>query len=768
MLLPTETKKTRDLRSSPIAPECKIGSRVPLYTVVETKDPGVYGPFFFDPAAAVLFSFYKHLSNGHFHCAPGKPSVQTPKELQPGTRIPNWFFSSDDYSLLEVRSNSELVYESKLIDSNIDKYVEYKFGKHNPSTRRTNVNLDKTTESADLKAFIGDQKWNAARKPDVSQYSTLCMIDPFIFESNRWLIQTDLHTVDYKRTLCNFDRYLTLLTSAADKERLKTFTHIQETAICVVKPQEIFDERCLYTIDWEGVWIHFLNLRAQNVPVHLIRTGFQGNPNLFLTKKELLPTTTVALNGTVCLHLVAHCHSLRDVSAFFSTNRFYRRVYSSFSIQQIILRRFLPSWSECFTVLPDQTAVERQYIMGSPRKEIDQGWWAVSSAIFSEDLPELGVDEGTTAASELQRPDPEPAEKPKADNTPYSFRRRRVRAEQVKELAQKEQDTEELKRLTFIDYPRLEIPDHQLIQIVRSCNSFLSTVCLIYTGTMTTNFQETCVLGVRIRDDPPYVVSTKKIASPPAKPRSLNQIADFFDRTPLVPEYSHTITCFSTKGTWVHQFPHPFFQDLAFVDMLTRFKSLSTYSCSLRSKFHQLDRATVEVLHQKEKRDWTARRQPINDYEARLDFRTQLLLYDTSGSHVLSIVFQRNIVPPHNYTMFFCFPGVDMCEESSGPARREILDFVESAKTHYFSGTEDMMVVTPIFWNLDYFDILKPGERLESTHMALSIRLNYPSDKITPDIHNSFFYTNYMVGCCLLRLYIREKAVTRGEWRVNF
>jgi hypothetical protein len=787
MLLPSAPTITRDLRSAPHLPECRLGARTPLYTVVETIDPGVSGPFFLDPAAAVLFSFYKHLSIGHYHCAPVKPGVPNPKGMQLGTRIPGWLFSRDDYQLLELRSDGDLVFESKLIDSNIDKYVNYRFGKHNPATIRTNVNLGKDTESVELKTAIGDHIWNAQRQPDISKYSTLCMIEPFVFDNNLWLVYSDLQTrtIDYSRTLYNFDRYVALQMSAASNVMVKTYFHIQETAICVVKPQELFEERSLYAIDWEGVWIHFLAMRAHNVPFQNIKAGFQAHPNLFLSKKELLSSTTAILNSGACLNLVAHCHSLRDVSAFFSTNRFYRRVYASFNIQQLILRRFLPSWSECFNLLPEQTSVERQYVLSTPLKAAghgltqDQGWWAVSAIVFEEDLPELNDTDGTRAASDVQRPDPNP--EPKSayriidDNSPIEHtklkgaRLRKLRSAQARDLEWKQQSLEDQNKITFIDYPRMEIPDHQTLSIIRSTTSFFSTACLIYSGTLASNFQEVCTLGVRVpgmNGDPPFVLSTKKSALPPTKPRS-TVTTDFFNRAPVHPEYPYTVSCFSTKGTWIHRFPHPFFQDPAFVDTLSRFKVLSMYSCSLRAKFQQLDRATIDILHEKESRDWTARRAPSSATDAAVDFRTQLFLYDASDTHVLSIVYQRSIVSPFNYTMHFCFPGVDAFEKS--PDRKKIEEFVDSTKDHYIYGTVDMVVLTSSSWNLDQFDILRPGEQPGQICLALTVRPNFPEPhKTQPELMNNMFYSNYMISCCLLRWYIREKAIVRGEWRTNF
>lgn len=346
-----------------------------LFAVVDRLDTGTSGPYFYEPGLAIFWHFHKSLVSM-------LPSVADAMNMDVSFKIDNHVevidgkmvvFGGGNWQLLEysVPQGVTLEFGSTMIDGNPVKNVYYPYG--NGTSELTHVNITPSSYTTILK-----QRLAIKNKNDVFYYGMLGMISPAWYKQG-FLREASFETLEniFKATKPLFKK----------DNGMSAYTNITAVGIYIKHPQDMFELRTLYSIRWDLVWKRFLSLRHRESDVEQVRQDFKSLASEWIYPSHV-QRRPPAFDINVIVQIATQIEELKDLVAFGTNSNFYvTRVYRSernHMFQQLVLRKFLPCWSESFGLLKDQAL--NQDVLGAP---VCKGnlLWSINSILFREDIP---------------------------------------------------------------------------------------------------------------------------------------------------------------------------------------------------------------------------------------------------------------------------------------------------------------------------------------------------------------------------------------------
>lgn len=579
-----------DLRRNLTYPFTTIPPGTPLYTIADILDLGTSGPFFFDPARAILWGFYRGMNNKKLvpidilkafsgHIAPKDT-------FTPGEMLQRFDFKGKEQVLLELKSDKTVLFDNIMLNPQI-------------SSMSNLSNWTEESLSPMVIAFCNDKSRSCKLAPNIAYYNLSTKIPAMFAPPN-----TSQHLwipVDSYGKLMLEDAMATIIYGLEDPlsfrrlgvlnknpgmvfSKMPAGVSVSEMGMRICQPQQIFRSRAYYPVMWEKVWINFISAVYANMNVEQIKVGFLPIvPTMVGIRTEIAdPSFPIP----VAVEILKKFEDPKDILALCSVDRKFRnRICTSDSVQSLIREKYLPSIVKELSVPKSPTTLMLRNIPGFPMESSGRRWWKIPPVFFIEDILYPGVEKQALTGESLRRQLAESVEQQEEKDRrlkPFKEKRQLLQmslsdttAEQTKRtlIAQldllKIEEDKELAKIDLEDFKesrlqrpqeiqlkadepmfrKLHISSYAVNKVIRNCNSFMAMVSLIYSmsqyGSLPITVQTSMTLpsGRKTKD---YIARQTESLG---KPKSAIELLNATPRSN--PEI--TITDISMSGSWLHQ-----------------------------------------------------------------------------------------------------------------------------------------------------------------------------------------------------------------------
>lgn len=744
-----------DLRSSAHEQGIELAEGTLLYTIVPRIDVGSSGPYFTEPGRALYWGFHAMLAARRFLPANQMLGTAEQNNWNIGSVATNWLFPNDEMVLLEIKTNSKIIFSNQMLDANPYSYVHYRYGSHDPLSTPVQVNLDDKNISLVIKSTCKEHSWSQPVIQRIFYYGLLAMIPIDVFKSATgvatWIAKDQLGRVDVNQSLGNL--YGQLARSGPNTESYHEY--IVETGIRICRPAEVIRERSYFTVNWEMAWLSFIGFLSQAAPSGNIKDYFIKNVmQLIVPVRKPLPNSFRHLDRLVLARIMSWCENICDAVALCSLNQRMRKDICPLPlVQQILRNKFLPAMNTFFAVLPSKDLDEREDLLGIPTKSSGHRWWKTGCVLFAEDFVETGVELHLGARSTVR-------------STAIS-----VNQDPTKPLSKTQLHM--LARFGNADaaFDQLELQPHEIAPMVRACNSFVACFSMLYSMNNYETTPRGCQMSIHLNDSAgrlDFVV--KVMASMPSETvRSSNNPLELLSARPSA-SYREAVRRIGVSGSWLHDIGTPYF----FLDPLLRTRLD-------KAKAFELQRYDIVSFMN----DPTKRGQLSRDHLniSRMFLTNDLLFYKDSNLKLVPA--QEPLVALVRCSL----RGGYQLMGKKGTRQQHVLDVTQEDHVMIFIGGLSAEAIVrlsnPVLHNCyrvhgyhvyEYavFEVDPATSLARSSIDGRRVTDIFQTNVVGIEIGlrknssvDESYYAAYMAVCCIIRLIIRD-GCNRVHWQTNF
>jgi hypothetical protein len=632
-----EPEEEIDLRLDKSNPGVLLSAGQPIYTVVDALTLGTSSPFYLDPGRAILWALF--LGNADKSLISIREIVK-PKTASTVNNMFSMFAQTSkpkQVSILQQPTAQPLAEAQSSEKTDYDSYnlrkgtvaINFMFPGKNKVLLELKgskpVRFDQMINGDDPielnVRFCPDSRYGAKLENKVAIYQpAVTTVD--LISAKDWIDVRPNGTIN---TNISFDLMLKRREriDRDPQQATNTFEQIRTNAIIICRPEQLFQKRTIYYLDWEKIWELYLISKVNNLTMDDTKNLFNSAlPTLLIGGKEGkipdgIDASLGAFPGTFILNLLAQVDETKDVIALCSVNRSFRKICLS-SIGQRLLREKFQPWLDTFMTRVVMKPGEYIAFPGVPKPftRKNHGLWPAGFVFFQNDFIG-GNDEvdmkalvGRVEEVELENLYDRELSKLKPEAYSAELRRQKLVNDRIQAIMAArgiamapfggpvappvvldEERQQVLKSVNDQIKPQ-KLNDEVLNNIIRNSCSFISLFCMVKS-------METRVAGIigvnlhfnytyRPKEGPDerfiHEEETKTERSVPSSSifnqgRVLSSINDIS---------LYNIDIIGITGSWLHETPVlPFFQNPDYVNILERVKTLEKERTEARLEFQR-------------------------------------------------------------------------------------------------------------------------------------------------------------------------------------
>ncbi len=132
----------------------------------------------------------------------------------------------------------------------------------------------------------------------------------------------------------------------SDTDMSKYIHTVSTEAHIVCRPQILFPKRTIYPVNWEKVWLSYIQLKMKGISFDNLKTAFSAAARLLIG--QAVDTSESYFPTPVLLNIISNLTETRDVIALCSTSaRFKNLCYSSLA-QRLLRQKYQPGINQFF------------------------------------------------------------------------------------------------------------------------------------------------------------------------------------------------------------------------------------------------------------------------------------------------------------------------------------------------------------------------------------------------------------------------------------
>lgn len=603
-----------------------------------------------------------------------------------------------------------------------------------------------------------------------------------------------------------------------DTDMSKYIHTVSTEAHIVCRPQILFPKRTIYPVNWEKVWLSYIQLKMKGISFDNLKTAFSAAARLLIgqpvdTSEPYFPTP-------VLLNIISNLTETRDVIALCSTSaRFKNLCYSSLA-QRLLRQKYQPGINQFFddknenaddSGKPLPYNVRMSYPGLPVVTEISRKLWPVGFIFFRDDfnvVTEEKTPGGISMDEMLIRNLPIENDRQKA----IAARQERQRvalanAAGAPPLGLPLSTTIGLLPQDVPAEQKTNISDSSINNIIRNTSSFISMFAMVTSLMIRTRIKIVGVmrLDFTYRDYEKDRFSSRLIAKevPFIKVKEVNVVqkypgsqhfeGDLTAESILAPTWTtervlteDTIQRYNMEnvglsGSWLHDVPVlPFFQNAKYAASLEkvkqieieRYKLLKEVKDDIESGVTKRRGTGLGILMTKLSRLSTL---VINRLTLSRFGQPLLFIEIVTRGHIdlETLFYQYNLKPPdrakeeffqlfipESITIFFRTDGLDQSTLSllrSHTLFKSLIREDQAQEGRFPDGTV----------NIDFYQYLVDD-------LNASALLSGPSDRITLPAYNShthshgnllsYYYSTYMFLTSLIRTFVLKESCDSSDW----